>query len=170
MEDIAAACGLNRSYFGKIFHENMGKSPQDFLISYRMSKATELLRLHGDIVLEVLLDEGNSLFDVEITQAVSSADLRGGSGTYKTVNKEDYFWMGGVSIISGTLFRVRREPFPTSKIIMLITKIVEITQAVSSADLGGGSGTYKAVNKEKEVPDQVEGGPLLPVRYRHADC
>ncbi len=45
VEDIAAACGLNRSYFGKIFHENMGKSPQDFLISYRMSKATELLRL-----------------------------------------------------------------------------------------------------------------------------
>ena len=32
----------NRSYFGKIFHENMGKSPQDFLISYRMSKATEI--------------------------------------------------------------------------------------------------------------------------------
>lgn len=29
VEDIAAACGLNRSYFGKIFHENMGKSPQD---------------------------------------------------------------------------------------------------------------------------------------------
>lgn len=45
VEDIAAACGLNRSYFGKIFHENTGKSPQEFLISYRMSKATELLRL-----------------------------------------------------------------------------------------------------------------------------
>ncbi len=45
VEDIAAACGLNRSYFGKIFHENIGKSPQEFLISYRMSKATELLRL-----------------------------------------------------------------------------------------------------------------------------
>lgn len=44
--------------------------------------------LHGDIVLEVLLDEGNSLFDVEIAQAVSSADLGGGSGTYKAVNKE----------------------------------------------------------------------------------
>lgn len=25
VEDIAASCGLNRSYFGKIFHENMGK-------------------------------------------------------------------------------------------------------------------------------------------------
>lgn len=45
VEDIAAACGLNRSYFGKIFHESMGKSPQEFLISYRMTKATELLKL-----------------------------------------------------------------------------------------------------------------------------
>lgn len=45
VEDIAVACGLNRSYFGKIFHENMGKTPQEFLISYRMSKATELLKL-----------------------------------------------------------------------------------------------------------------------------
>ena len=27
VEDIAASCGLNRSYFGKIFHENTGKSP-----------------------------------------------------------------------------------------------------------------------------------------------
>ena len=45
VEDIAAYCGLNRSYFGKIFHESMGKSPQDFLISYRMTKAAELLKL-----------------------------------------------------------------------------------------------------------------------------
>jgi len=45
VEDIAAACGLNRSYFGKIFHESMGKTPQEFLISYRMTKATELLKL-----------------------------------------------------------------------------------------------------------------------------
>ena len=45
VEDIAASCGLNRSYFGKIFHEHMGKSPQEFLISYRMTKATELLKL-----------------------------------------------------------------------------------------------------------------------------
>ncbi len=45
IEDIAAFCGLNRSYFGKIFHDTVGKSPQDFLISYRMSKASELLKL-----------------------------------------------------------------------------------------------------------------------------
>lgn len=45
VEDIAATCGLNRSYFGKIFHETTGKSPQEFLISYRMTKAAELLKL-----------------------------------------------------------------------------------------------------------------------------
>ena len=45
IEDIAACCGLNRSYFGKIFHQNMGKTPQEFLMSYRMTKATELLKL-----------------------------------------------------------------------------------------------------------------------------
>lgn len=45
VEDIAAVCGLNRSYFGKIFKEAMGKSPQEFLMNYRMIKATELLKL-----------------------------------------------------------------------------------------------------------------------------
>ena len=45
IEDIALFCGLNRSYFGKIFHDTIGKSPQEFLISYRMTKAAELLKL-----------------------------------------------------------------------------------------------------------------------------
>ena len=45
VEDIAAFCGLNRSYFGKIFRDSIGKSPQEFLISYRMTKAGELLKL-----------------------------------------------------------------------------------------------------------------------------
>ena len=45
VEDISAFCGLNRSYFGKIFHDTIGRSPQEFLISYRMTKATELLKL-----------------------------------------------------------------------------------------------------------------------------
>lgn len=45
VEDIADVCGLNRSYFGKIFKEAVGKSPQEFLLSYRMVKATELLKL-----------------------------------------------------------------------------------------------------------------------------
>lgn len=45
IEDIASFCSLNRSYFGKIFHDTVGKSPQAFLISYRMTKAGELLKL-----------------------------------------------------------------------------------------------------------------------------
>lgn len=57
VEDIADTCGLNRSYLGKIFKETLGKSPQEFLINYRMLKATELLKLTrlsiGDIGLAV---------------------------------------------------------------------------------------------------------------------
>lgn len=45
IEDIAAFCNLNRSYFGKIFRDAVGKSPQEFLISYRMTKGAELLKL-----------------------------------------------------------------------------------------------------------------------------
>lgn len=45
IEDIAAVCGINRSYFGKIFRKSIGRSPQEFLMNYRMAKATELLKL-----------------------------------------------------------------------------------------------------------------------------
>ncbi|MEY8333575.1 AraC family transcriptional regulator [Lachnospiraceae bacterium 47-T17] len=45
IEDIANVCGINRSYFGKIFRNSTGRSPQEFLMSYRMIKATELLKL-----------------------------------------------------------------------------------------------------------------------------
>ena len=44
-EDIASVCGLNRTYFGKIFKEALGKTPQEFLVNYRMLKAAELLKL-----------------------------------------------------------------------------------------------------------------------------
>ncbi|PKM57509.1 MAG: AraC family transcriptional regulator [Firmicutes bacterium HGW-Firmicutes-3] len=45
VNDISQFCNLNRSYFGKIFRNAVGSSPQDFLINYRMSKASELLRI-----------------------------------------------------------------------------------------------------------------------------
>lgn len=44
IEDIASFCGLNRNYFGKIFRNTMGKTPQEFLLSYRMAKAAQLLK------------------------------------------------------------------------------------------------------------------------------
>ena len=45
IEDIASVCGLNRTYFGKIFKDSIGKTPQEFLLSFRMAKAAELLKL-----------------------------------------------------------------------------------------------------------------------------
>ncbi len=45
VENIANSCGLNRSYFGKIFKDAIGKTPQEFLMDYRMTKASELLKL-----------------------------------------------------------------------------------------------------------------------------
>ncbi len=53
VENIADHCGLNRSYFGKIFKGAVGQTPQEFLLNYRMTKAAELLKLSrlsiGDI-------------------------------------------------------------------------------------------------------------------------
>lgn len=45
VEGIASFCGLNRTYFGRIFKETVGSSPQQFLLNYRMAKAAELLKL-----------------------------------------------------------------------------------------------------------------------------
>ena len=57
IEDIASVCGLNRTYFGKIFKEALGKTPQEFRVNYRMLKAAELLKLThlsiGDIGITV---------------------------------------------------------------------------------------------------------------------
>ena len=44
IEDIADSCGLDRSYFGRIFRDAMGSSPQKFLMIYRMAKAEKLLK------------------------------------------------------------------------------------------------------------------------------
>lgn len=53
IEDIAAVCGINRSYFGKIFRSSIGRSPQEFLMNYRMVKAAELLKLTSLSIAEI---------------------------------------------------------------------------------------------------------------------
>ena len=53
IKDIAAVCGINRSYFGKIFRNSIGRSPQEFLMNYRMAKATELLKLTSLSIAEI---------------------------------------------------------------------------------------------------------------------
>ncbi len=44
VEEIAAVCGLNRSYFGKLFRDAVGESPQAYLLHYRMARAAQLLK------------------------------------------------------------------------------------------------------------------------------
>ncbi len=45
VEDMAKRCNLDRSYFGKVFKDTIGQSPQEFLIRYRMTKASTLLTM-----------------------------------------------------------------------------------------------------------------------------
>lgn len=53
VEDMAKNCGLSRSYFSKMFKDSVGKSPQEFLLQYRMIKATELLRMTDLLISDV---------------------------------------------------------------------------------------------------------------------
>ncbi|MCI8871139.1 MAG: AraC family transcriptional regulator [Lawsonibacter sp.] len=58
VEEIADACKLNRSYFSKMFKEQMGCPPQEFLIRMRLSKAAELMRTSGAPIGEISLQCG----------------------------------------------------------------------------------------------------------------
>ncbi len=44
VEEIAGVCRLNRSYFSKLFRDNLGCPPQEFLIRLRLAKAVELMK------------------------------------------------------------------------------------------------------------------------------
>lgn len=44
IEQIASFCGLNRTYFSRLFKEVMGQTPQEYLARYRVNKAMELMR------------------------------------------------------------------------------------------------------------------------------
>ena len=44
VSDIAAFCKIHRNYLGKLFRDQLGIGPQEFLITYRMNKAERLLR------------------------------------------------------------------------------------------------------------------------------
>ncbi|MCR5102427.1 MAG: AraC family transcriptional regulator [Butyrivibrio sp.] len=47
VNEIAAACNLNRSYLSRLFHDATGSTIKDYLLSYRMNEAEKLL-LHSD--------------------------------------------------------------------------------------------------------------------------
>jgi AraC-like DNA-binding protein len=53
IEDVAAFCGINRSYLGKIFQNMLGASPHGFLLKYRINKACELLKITDMSIAEI---------------------------------------------------------------------------------------------------------------------
>ncbi len=53
IEDIADFCCLNRSYLGKIFKDALNKTPQQYLIYYRMKQATQFLKYTNMSVGEI---------------------------------------------------------------------------------------------------------------------
>lgn len=53
VEEIAAACGLNRSYLTRLFKHATGYTPQEYLGTYRIKKATELLSESSESVSSI---------------------------------------------------------------------------------------------------------------------
>lgn len=45
VEDIATFCNISRGYLNRLLKKHTGQSPQQLLLSYRMSKAAQLLQL-----------------------------------------------------------------------------------------------------------------------------
>ena len=60
VEDMAANLNLSRSYFSKLFKKITQKSPQEFLITYRINKACELLRSTDMTIAEISQHVGYS--------------------------------------------------------------------------------------------------------------
>jgi AraC-like DNA-binding protein len=53
VEDVAIFCNLNRNYLGKLFKDSTNQTLQHFLMSYRMNRAAELLKLSDLTINEI---------------------------------------------------------------------------------------------------------------------
>lgn len=53
VQDIADFCTVHRTYLYRIFKDVLGSTPQQFLISYRVRKAGELLKLSSHSISEI---------------------------------------------------------------------------------------------------------------------
>lgn len=63
IQEVADRLGLDRSYFSALFSERMGVSPSEYLINLRLSKAAELMTVHGERPATAALSVGyNDLY------------------------------------------------------------------------------------------------------------
>ena len=58
VEDLAAGLGLNRSYFSRLFRKQTGRSPQEYLVAYRLNRAAAYLTAGGLSQKEAALQVG----------------------------------------------------------------------------------------------------------------
>lgn len=57
-QEIAEAVGVSKNYLSEIFRQELGLSPWDCLIRFRLLKAKELLRNTGDNITSVSIQSG----------------------------------------------------------------------------------------------------------------
>ena len=60
VEEIATACGLNRSYLTRLFKDATGYTPQLYLMTFRMKKASELLLESSETISNIAFMVGYS--------------------------------------------------------------------------------------------------------------
>ncbi|SEL94131.1 MULTISPECIES: AraC family transcriptional regulator [unclassified Butyrivibrio] len=60
VEDIAMTCGLNRSYLSRLFHEATGSTIKDFLSTYRVNMAKNMLKKTDNTIQFVAFAVGYS--------------------------------------------------------------------------------------------------------------
>lgn len=58
VNDIASYIGINRSYLTTLFKNKLNVSPQEYLVSYRLNKAKQLLQITGLSIREVAFRVG----------------------------------------------------------------------------------------------------------------
>ena len=53
VSDIAACVGINRSYLYTLFIQETGMSPNEYLSSFRLTRAAEMLNITGDSIEQI---------------------------------------------------------------------------------------------------------------------
>jgi AraC-like DNA-binding protein len=58
VDDLAAAAGLSRAYFSRVFRRAFGESPHAYLLTRRLERAASLLRTTDRSVAEICMSVG----------------------------------------------------------------------------------------------------------------
>lgn len=87
VSEIAENIGLNKNYFSTFFRENMGVTPQEYLVKFRMNKACELISNEGLTISDISRSVGytDPLGFSKIFKKVKGVSPRNYREKFKTV-------------------------------------------------------------------------------------